>query len=228
MKARLVVAAGLTGLLAALVVLLLQQAPRRSGSDLTPNGAFVVVLHRAQEACQGQELLPANTSALQMTIGTYGAPGPPLRVSLSGPAGEPLSSGGLMRGWRQGVVRIPVAHVKSARDGARFCVRNDGTAPIALAGDFPDPGYAMQVAGKASHERRLRVDYLRPGRESWIELLPTLVYRFSLGKAGFVRSWAWVAVLLLMLAAGALALRTILVAGSSPEGGEGIERRPLT
>ena len=224
MTARHVVAAGLTGLLVALVVLLLQQEPRRSGSDLTLNGSFVVILNAGQQACQDQELLPADTSALQMTIGTYGAAGQPLRVSVAGPRGEALTSGGLAAGWRQGVVRIPVAHVSRASGSARVCLRNDGSSPLALAGNYPDPGYTMQVAGSTSQDRRLRVDYLRPGRESWLELLPTLIYRFSLGKAGFVRHWAWIAVLALMLAALTLSVRTILAA-AAPAQSAGPHRR---
>jgi hypothetical protein len=226
--ARHVVAAGLTGLLVALGVLLAQQEPRRSGSDLTLNGAFVVVLNGGQQACQDQELLPADTSALRLTIGTYGAAGQPLRVSVSGAHGEALTSGGLAAGWRQGVVRIPVAHVSRASDSARLCLSNEGSKPIALAGNYPDPGYTMQVAGSTSQERRLRVDYLRPGRESWFELLPTLIYRFSLGKAGFVRHWAWIAVLALMLAAVTLAVRTILTAGDPAQSARPPQREPLT
>jgi hypothetical protein len=226
--ARHVVAAGLTGLLVALVVLLAQAGPRRSGSDLTLNGSFVVILNGGQQACQDQELLPADTSALQMTIGTYGAPGSPLRVSVTGRRGEALTSGGLAAGWRQGVVRIPVAHVSRATGSARVCLRNDGSSRLALAGNYPVPGYTMQVAGSTSQERRLRVDYLRPGRESWFELLPTLIYRFSLGKAGFVRHWAWIAVLALMLAAVALAVRTILAAGASAQNADPLQRRRIS
>ena len=74
---------------------------------------------------------------------------------------------------------------------------------------MPDPGYRLRVAS-STLEARLRYDYMRPGRESWFELLPTLVYRSTLGKSDLVRHWAWLAALLLMLAAISLAVATLL------------------
>jgi hypothetical protein len=205
---------GLGVIVVVLAVLLLHRGQRRSGSDLTPNGAFVAVLGPGQRACQGQELLPADTAAVRITIGTYGKPGPPLRLTVTGPSGETLTSGGLPAGWRQGVVQIPVAHVSSAMEGARVCLLSDGPQPIALGGALPDPGYRMVVAGRTV-EGRLRYDYMRPGRESWLELLPTLAYRSTLAKSGLVRHWAWAAALLLMLFAAALGARTIAREDSS-------------
>jgi hypothetical protein len=208
--ARRVVAAGLLAIVVVLAVALLQRAPRRSGSDLTPNGAFVVALSHGQEACQGGELVPIDTAALQMTIATYGKPGPALSVMITGPRGETLTMGGLTAGWRQGVVRIPLARVAKATEGASVCLRDNGPWSVAVAGDIPDPGYDMQVGGKTVPDVRLRMDYMRPGHESWLALAPTVVHRFSLGKSDLVRHWAWVAVLALMLFAVALATRTIV------------------
>jgi hypothetical protein len=67
----------------------------------------------------------------------------------------------------------------------------------------------MNVAG-GSIEARLRFDYLRPGRESWLELVPTLAYRSTIARSDLVRHWAWAGALLLMLLAAALALTTIV------------------
>jgi hypothetical protein len=209
-SARRVVAVGLLAIVVAFAVLLLHREPRRSGSDMTPNGTFAAVLNAAEQTCQGQELLPADTAALRMTIGTYGKPGSRLSVSVTGPHGEPLTAGVLLAGWHEGVVRIPVAHVSTATADARVCLRDDGPSRVALAGDLGDTGYQMQVAGKTVEGGRLLYEYMRPGSESWLQLLPTLVYRFSLGKSDLLRHWAWAAVLVLMLLAVALATRTIL------------------
>jgi hypothetical protein len=208
-KARLVMAVGLAAIVVILAVVLLEKAPRRSGSDLTPNGSFVAVLDAGQWTCQEGELLPADTSAIQPTIGTYGKPGPPLAVTLTGPHGELLSSGGLASGWAGGVVRIPIRHVSTTTTEVRVCLRDGGPGPIALAGALPDPGLHMEVAGKTV-EGRLRYDYMRPGRESWLALLPTIVYRSTFAKAGPLRHWAWAAALVLMLLAIALAARTVV------------------
>jgi hypothetical protein len=207
-------AVGLAAIAVILAVVLLQKDQRRSGSDLTPNGAFIAPLLAGQETCQEGELLPADTSAIRVTIGTYGKPGPPVHVTFTGPHGHLLSSGGLPAGWREGVVRIPIAHVSNATDGARVCLRNSGPGAITLAGALPDPGYRMQVAS-TTIEGRLRYDYLRPGSESWLELLPTIVHRSTLGKAGLVRHWAWAGALVLMLLAVGLAARTIILEESS-------------
>ena len=43
-----------------------------------------------------------------------------------------------------------------------------------------------------------------------IELAPAIVHRFGVAKAGWVREWAWLAAVASMLAAVALALRTVL------------------
>ena len=162
---------------------LLHREPRRSGSDLTPNGAFVAALGPGQQACQDGELLPADTSAVRLTIGTYGLPGPPLQVTFTGPHGEAAELGvGSPAAGARGSCGIPIAHVCHAHRRRRVpACATSGPQRIALAGDLPDPGYDMQVAGHAV-EGRLRYDYLRPGSESWLELLPAIVHRLSLAQ----------------------------------------------
>ena len=204
-----VVVAGALAFLVAACVVLTHSSERLSGTNLAPNGAYIEGLGNGQEACQGEELLPADTAALRMTIGTYGKPGPALTVTFMGPDGRLLTTGGLKQGWHEGVVRIPIRHVSEATAGTRFCLRNGG-APIALAGDAPDPGFQLQVAGKTIESQRLRLDYMRPGSESWFALVPTIVHRFGVAKAGWVQGWAWLAVVVLMLTAVVLALRTVL------------------
>ncbi len=201
-------AVGLGAIALILAFVLLQKAQRRSGTDLTPNGSFVASLGAGEQTCQDGELLPADTSAMRATIGAYGKPGPPLHVTLTAPDGKLLSSGGLEGGWREGVVQIPIAHVSNASELVRLCVRDAGPGRIAIAGALPDPGFHMDVAGH-SIEGRLRYDYMRPGKESWAELLPTIVYRSTLAKAGLIRHWAWLGAPLLMVFAIGLAARTI-------------------
>ncbi len=190
-------------------VLLSQRDHRRSGSDRTPNEAFATVLNGGQATCQEGELLPADTAAVEMTIGTYGKPGPPLRVTFTGPHGEALTTGGLPAGWRQGVVRIPIARWSRPTEGVWACLTDTGQQPITVAGAVPDPGYIMDVAG-AKVEGRLRYDFMRAGRESWLELLPTIAHRSTFAKSDLVRHWAWAAALLLMILSVALAARTIV------------------
>jgi hypothetical protein len=121
----------------------------------------------------------------------------------------PVSTGALAPGWRTGVVTIPVSRVARTLQGATVCLTNLGQRSIAFAGSVPDADFYVAIAGKPL-SGRLRIEYMRPGRESWFSLLPTLAHRFSLAKADLVRHWAWGGVIVLMLFAVALAARTVI------------------
>jgi hypothetical protein len=209
-----VLASGLLVLVVAFAVLLTHAEPRRSGTDYTPNANFAAVLKPGQATCQAHELLPADTAAVRTTIGTYGEAGPRVSVSLTGGHGEALTAGSLAPGWRQGVVEIPVAHVHRASAEATACLRDDGPSRVAVAGDSGDSFHTMQVAGRTIQNAQVLYEYMRPGSESWLQLLPTAVYRSTLGKSGLVRHWAWAGALALMLLAVGLALRTIAREGA--------------
>ncbi len=210
--ARWVAAVGVLALLVTLGIVLLARGPRLSGTNYTAPATFISGLGPGQQACQGGEDLPADTAAVQVTIDTFGRPGPRLTLAATGPDGRALTEGGLPAGWRQGTVRVPVRRVRSATEGARVCLAvpaGPHATAIALAGNSA-PGYAMEIAGQTLPGVRVRLDYMRPGRESWYELLPTIVHRFSIAKAGFLRDWEWLAALALVLATAFLAIRTAL------------------
>ena len=203
-------AVGLVAIAAILVVVLSQKAQRRSGTDLTPSSTIAATLPAGRQACQDDELLPADTAAVQATVTAFGQPLPALQIVFTaGPGGRVLSSGALPAGRAPGLVRIPIRYVARASQHVRACLRNVGPASIGIAGAYPDPPYHMLVAGAVA-PGRLRYDYYRRGRESWAQLLPTIVHRWTLAKGGIVRHWAWVAIPLLMLLAFALAALTLI------------------
>ena len=220
MTARGVAAVGVLVIVAFFAVLLTQRDARLSGTNLTANRELVALLEGGQQACQDQELLPGDTAALQLNVGVTGA-GPPLSATVTGPDGATLTRGRLAPGWRRGEIRIPVARVASSVEDVRVCIRNDAPAQggraIDLGGQAFELGQSTEVAGKLQENQHVRIDYLRPGRESWLRLTPTIVSRFSLGKPGPLRHWEWIAVLLLMVGCAWLAVRTIL-STSSPTG----------
>jgi hypothetical protein len=155
--------------------------------------------------------VPADTAALQMTIGTFGSPGPRVGVSIRN-GSSLITSGALAPGWREGVVSLPVApRVRASRDRSTVCIHDFGPARLALAGVAPygGTGLTMRVAGHTVFGE-LRIDYLRSGRESWFSLLPTLAHRMTIGKGSYVRGWAWIGAPLLVLAVAALAIRALL------------------
>jgi hypothetical protein len=202
-------AVGLAAVVVILGAVLAQKDQRPSGTDRTHAGAFVATLRAGQSACQQGELLPADTSAVRATIGTFGRPGPALQIAFSGAHREALAAGSLKAGWRAGLVQIPLPHIATSTDGVQVCLRNIGPGAIGIAGQQVYPGFHMVLAGKEV-EGQLRYDYMRPGRESWLTLLPTIVYRSTLAKAAPLRHWAWAAALVLMLFAVALAAWTLV------------------
>ncbi len=194
---------GLVALLAAGTVGLLQRAPRRAGTNLTADAGFTIALAAGQELCEPGELVPGDTGALRLDASTGAAArGPALSTTVGLPTAG-ASAGSLAAGWRSGVVQIPLRRVPATLSGATVCIRNHGPGSVAFGGSVPDSGFIIQLAGKPLGGR-LRIEYMRPGSESWLQLLPTLSHRFSLAKSDIVRHWAAAAAILLMLMALAL------------------------
>jgi hypothetical protein len=211
---RIVLAVGLFAIFAVAVIVLSQSGQRRSGSNLTVDLGFVLPLSAGQHLCEPGELLPGDTGALRLAASAGAASGPRLAVSIGGPRG-PVSSGGLSAGWRSGPVLIPITRVAHTTPGATVCVQNLGTSPVVFGGSVPDGSFVVQLDGRGLGGR-MRIEYMRPGRETWLQLLPTLTHRFSLAKSDLVRHWAAGAALVLVLLALALAARTLIVEEPAP------------
>ena len=209
---RAVVALGLLALLLTALAVLLQSAQRRSGTNLTANTGYVIPVEPGELLCEPDELLPGDTGALRLSASSGAKPGPRLDVTIAAGARR-LATGRLAAGWRSGTVTIPVSVVR-ATQGATICLVNRGSSRVSFGGSVPDANFYVALGGKPL-SGRMRIEYMRPGRESWLALLPALLHRFSLGKADLVRHWAAPAVLLLMLLAIGLTLRTILREESS-------------
>jgi hypothetical protein len=189
-----VLAAGFALLLVALAVTFLQSAPRSAGSNLVPEAEEVVQLRGADRRCQDGETVPADTGALRLLIGTYGAPAPALRVVIRRPGGRTLTAGALPAGGPEGHVDIPLREVERMQQGMRVCVFVEGPGRTVLYGS------AEQV----------HLEYLRPGSESWLELLPTVAHRFALGKWNPLGTLLLPALALLLVAAWAGTARLVL------------------
>ncbi len=205
---RVLVATALLSIAIAAVVTLLQSAPRRSGTNLTGDVGPVLSLDPSQKLCEPGELLPGDTGALALQAVSDGAPTPALAVAISS-ANRTISTGTLPGGWRPGAVSIPISRVPDTTPGATVCVSNRGSRRVSLGGSVPDANFVIELAGRPLLGR-LRIEYMRPGSESWLQLLPTLAYRFSLAKSDLLRHWEAFAALVLMLLAVGLATKTML------------------
>lgn len=106
-------------------------------------------------------------------------------------------------------MRVRLTRVRRTLPGETICLVDRGSRAVAFGGSVPDANFYVVLDGKPVNGR-IRVEYMRPGRESWFALIPTLSHRFSLAKADLVRHWAAAAVIVLMLFAITLATRTIL------------------
>lgn len=205
---RALVVAGLLALTGWAVVGLSRSEPRRSGTNLTKDVGYVIPLGSRQELCEPGELLPGDTGALRLRASSSAPGGPRLSVSISDSAGR-ISSGALAQGWRSGTVSIPVSRIAQTLPAATVCIANLGDRQVSFGGSAPDASFYVAIAGKPL-SGRLRIEYMRPGSESWFSLLPTLAHRFSLAKGGLVRHWAIFGTIVLMLLALALSVWIVL------------------
>jgi hypothetical protein len=208
-RVRVVLAVALALVAGALVLDMSGRAPRLAGSDhLAPVG-FVATLEGSRELCQAQMVLPSDAERVQVLIGTYGLEVPELAVRFLGPAGRLRASGRLAAGAAQGDVLIPISYPHGAAAEGVLCVRVGGHSKVVLGGTVATPGPGSEQIGGTAQPGRISILYLRPGRESWWQLLPSLSRRFGLGKASFFGDWTLVVAALALLGVWAAAVRLL-------------------
>jgi hypothetical protein len=169
------------------------RAPRLAGTNGIDAGTFAVELPNKKVHCQ-TEFIPARSAALRMTIGSYDRPVPPIQVTIDDSSGRRVLQDLAPSPPDQGIVTLPLGHViDRPLDAAQVCLRPYGTR-IALGGWY----------GAA------RIEWVRPGRESYFGIAGTIVHRFGIGKAGWMGSWiAWV-VIALIAAVWVVAIRLVV------------------
>jgi len=159
---------------------------RIAATNRIPLPEFTRTLGAARQFCQPVDVVPADTGAVRMLIGTYGRPGPPLDVTVRA-GGQTVTSGGLNGGWAQGVVSAPLEVPGRSAERARVCVRNQGSSRIALG------GWRGQV----------RFDFLSDHKRSIAGSFGWLAQRFDEGKSSWYGPWAlWLAAALVLSGAG--------------------------
>lgn len=197
-RTRVAIGASLLALIAGLAIVLSASHPARTGvNGIAPN-AYVASLAPHQTFCE-PATLPAGTSAVGLTVGTYGRPGPRLALTLSGTAGT--VRGVLAEGYRDGAVRVPVGTV-ARRNGGPLCVKNLGRSAVALAG-VPGVGPVSTIDGIQS-SAAVELEYLR-GTATGFGLGTTVARRVGLLHGGDWLLWVLVA-LMAAVAATAVAM----------------------
>jgi hypothetical protein len=207
-----VLAVGLLAVALTAAAVLMRRAPRRAGTNMIPDAGLAVTVGPTQELCQAGEVLPPDTGSLVIrAVSLSGQALPPLRVLISAPHSVTVAGGPDVRG-PSGTARLALVRVAGELDGATVCFRNGGSEPVSIGGSDVAAADAATLDGTRV-AGRARIEYMRPGSESWLQLLPTLVQRLTLGKSDFVRHWAPGAGLALMLLAVALTAAAVLGQG---------------
>jgi hypothetical protein len=206
MRSAALVLAGLVVAAVAVLAVAAVSDQRDLAFTLGVNPAQVAApLNAGQEVCQGPVDVPERFRRVQMRVGTFGKPGPPLAVTVRAfPAGLPLARGTLRGGYPDS--RAQTVTLQSVAAGGRVsvCVRNVGRKQqVALYGGA---GAAARTSTASIDGRSLGTDltlvFKRDEERSVLSLLPTMFERASLfhpGWAGPWLFWTMLAALLLLV-----------------------------
>jgi hypothetical protein len=197
-------AAGLA-ILIALGLVLSQSKPRLAGTNNVRDPIFAAVVPGGAAVCQSGQGIPGDSDRVRVLVGTYGTPLPPLTITADGPGKH--VTGRIRGGGKEGYVFIPVPRNDRPVENLTICLRNGGATKIAVAGEgIPPPA----TVGARAAQGRIRYAWYRPGSENWFQLAGTVLHRFGYGNAPWYGGWVLGLVGLLLLAAGGLAIRTVL------------------
>jgi Predicted membrane protein (DUF2142) len=203
LSVRLALAAGLA-VTAATLAAVLTRPPLNvvAGSNGIPADPAVEFIRRGEVVnCQGGGTVPKGTEAIRVSLSANIGP----RVSLKVLSGSTVvTEGERDAGWgADETVTVPVARVARNVPDAGICTTvGPVVEPIQING-------APVRTGGGRNAVWLRMEYLRPGRRSWLSLAASIADRMGIAHAP---SGAWVAWLTIavMLAVGLLAVRLVL------------------
>ena len=205
MRQAVAIAAALAVLAGALIAVLSMREPRLAVTNTRVLASAVALrVKPGAERCAVYPYIPKGASSVVMFAGTFGRPGPPLRLEVFWGRAR-VSSGIVRRAYRSGPLRVALRPLSRDAFKPWVCVRNLGRSRVRFAGNAtPQSPYASQGSGSDV----IRYDFYRPGSESWWAVAPTVAERFSRVKPTWVGAWTLWAVLgvALLVGAGAIAL----------------------
>jgi len=117
--------------------------------------------------CQDAETLPRATSAIRVWLDAVAGP----RVTLGVYSrGRRVTSGAHGSGWVGGSVTVPVKPLDRTVYDVTVCI------------SFVVQDETVTLQG-TNEPKRLWIEYLRPGRQTWASLAGTIAYHMGLGRA---------------------------------------------
>ncbi len=200
MRIRITIAIGVALLAVAVGVALVRSPLVRAGTDGTPLPTEIGATSVPTTVCQGEETVPAGTTAIRVSM--LSLLGPRLKlVARSG--GQLVTRGELGYGWTGAVVAIPVTRVLGTHPHTTICVSLAKRQQLVNLRGANTKFSPAVTEGKQVLTGRMRFDYLRPDSRSWLSLALPAARRLGLnigGGAGIV-----LIPLLLLLSVGTLA-----------------------
>lgn len=191
-------AAGLALLAVALIVVLSGSPLVVARANPVPPNQPVLRAAGGTGVCQSGEFVPANVSAIRLTL--VAVVGPRVHVTVAG-GGRTLTSGTKGSGWTSGAVTVPVAPLSHPVRAARICFYLGSSAEsVEVGGSAAAAASAARTLSGRVLPGRFTIEYMKPGSSSWWSSVRTVARRLGLGHAP---SGTWLAFILL-LAMGAV------------------------
>jgi hypothetical protein len=157
-------------------------------------------------ACQSNEVLPGNVSAIRLGLdATFGSR---LRVKVYS-GSRVITEGSRAADWTGGTVTVPVKPVGRTVSPVKLCVDIGPNSEIVRIIGFDTPARDAAVSPRGQPlSGRMGVEYLAAGSGSWWSRVLAVARHIGIGH--FVNG-TWVALLIagLMAAVGVLALRVV-------------------
>jgi hypothetical protein len=183
------------------------------------------VVKPGQQACQSPIGVPETAHTVQLEVGTYGRPGPPLAVTAVSDR-QKLGAGSVGAGYADN--STVTAFLGSVPAGRRItlCVRNYGRRQVALYGGGAQ---ADRTSAAFVDDRKLDTDltlvFKRAHPRSMLSALPDMFQRAALWRPGWAGTWVfWL--LLGLVAVGAPLLLGWALAASERVPGGSYDSRP--
>jgi hypothetical protein len=126
-----------------------------------------------------------------------------------GAADSEVGAGHRPTGGTEGLVTIPLARRSAAEDATSVCLLVGGKTAVRLAGERGSIGGSSEVVNGQRQGGRISILYLRPGKQSWWDLLGVVDHRFGLGKTSLFGDWTLLAAALGMLSLWLAAIRLL-------------------
>ncbi len=158
-------------------------------------------------ACQPGETLPADVSALRLSILAY--VGARVQVSvLSGP--QVITHGTRSPTWTGTSVTVPVTPLRNGASDVVVCFTiAPNNEPLFILGTKVPVSAGVILPNGQRFPGRLDIEYLGAGQGSWWSRILTVARRMGLGRA-FSGTWIVLLIAAMVLAVGLLAGRLAL------------------